>query len=142
MRYRMRGATLIELMTVVIVIAILAAIGLPSYRRYVMRAQRNEAMRALLRVQTAQEKHFLQHNVFATDLTGTPPEGLGMPELTESGYYRLAFSAATTTTYRATATAIAGQRDDESCAVFAIDHGGVREAQDRGGADHREQCWR
>jgi type IV pilus assembly protein PilE len=142
MKFRVRGVTLIELMVVVTVVAILAAIAVPSYRRYVLRAQRNEATRALLRVQTAQEKYFLQNNRYSADLGGAPPGGLGLAVTTESGTYRLEFSASATTTYRAVATAIAGQRDDADCAIFAIDQGGVREAQDRSGANTREQCWR
>ncbi len=58
-RRRMAGVTLLELMAVVMVIGILGIIALPSYRQYVMRAQRTEAKTALLRLQTNQERFYL-----------------------------------------------------------------------------------
>ena len=46
--------TLIELMIVVAIVAILAAVALPAYRGYVLRSNRTEATATLLRVQAAQ----------------------------------------------------------------------------------------
>ena len=46
MKKNMQGFTLIELMIVVAIIAILAAIALPAYRNYVARAQATEALTA------------------------------------------------------------------------------------------------
>jgi type IV pilus assembly protein PilE len=40
---KMRGVTLVELMVVIAVIGTLAAIAIPSYRRYLIRSQRSEA---------------------------------------------------------------------------------------------------
>ena len=40
------GFTLVELMIVVVVMAIIAAVAIPSYRNYTLRAQRSEAMAA------------------------------------------------------------------------------------------------
>ena len=46
MKKNMQGFTLIELMIVVAIIAILAAIALPAYQNYVARAQATEALTA------------------------------------------------------------------------------------------------
>ena len=129
-------------MVAIIVISIFTTIAMSSYRRQLRRAQRNEAMQALLRAQTVQEIHFLQSNAYTSDLVATPPAGLGLMNITARGNYRIAFSASTTTTYRFTATAIGRQRYDDSCAIFAIDQSGTREAQDKNGEDTREVCWR
>ena len=89
-RFRMHGVTLIELLIVIVVIGILAAIAVPSYRNYVLRAQRTDAMSALLRVAAAQEKFYLQNNTYADDdaLADDPPAGLGISS-TENGWYDL-----------------------------------------------------
>jgi len=49
-----------------------------SYRRYVLHANRTDATSALLRIQVAQEKYFLQNNTYTTNVTGIPPAGLGV----------------------------------------------------------------
>jgi type IV pilus assembly protein PilE len=79
LRARSQGMTLIELMIVVIVVAILGTVAVSSYRSYLIRANRTEARMALLRVQAAQEKFFLQNNRYASnsELATAPPSGLG-----------------------------------------------------------------
>ena len=52
MRKKMAGITLLELMVVVVIVGILAAIAYPNYRDYVARAKRNEAKSALLQIAT------------------------------------------------------------------------------------------
>lgn len=141
---RLRGITLIELMTVMVVVGILAAIAVPSYRSYLLRSQRTEATTALLQLQTAQEKFFIQNNAYATDaqLDQAPPAGLGLPRETRSGFYVIAL-AADPSGYRATATPRAGggQSDDDRCTAFSIDANGVKRATGSG-ANPTEDCWR
>src|SRR5688572_9653384 len=128
MKLRMRGVTLIELMVVIMVLAILASIAVPSYRRFLLRSQRTEAMRALMQAQTAQEKFFLQNNMYSDDLTGAPAAGgLGLLTTTDTGTYDLALEA-TAATFTVTATAKDGQRQDEDCLEFSINQAGTRTA--------------
>ncbi|MFO7278394.1 MAG: type IV pilin protein [Pseudomonadota bacterium] len=139
-----RGVTLVELMIVVMIVAILASIAVPSYQQYVLRTNRTDATSALLRIQAAQERFFLQNNRYSSNLSAAPPAGLGIPDVTTSGKYDLAVALtnAAGTAYTATARPRGGQAKDTKCAVFSIDESGRRSARDGGGADVTAECWR
>lgn len=137
MRANQTGVTLIELMIVVAVISILAAIAYPSYQTQVRRSHRTDATAALLQIQVAQEKYFLQNNSYGT-LAQLVPTSLGLRTsgadiVTTNGYYRVDFSAQTATTFTARATPIGGQASD-SCGTYTISHTGTRTPTTSG-------CW-
>jgi type IV pilus assembly protein PilE len=141
----MRGLTLIELMIVILVIGIMAAIAVPSYRKYMIRAQRSEAKIALLQLQTAQEKRYLQQNSYTNDVTGSTaanPPGLGLPAVTETQKYDITipvFIDPNGQTYTAQATPKYGQADDSDCKNFTINERGVR---GNTGTLSPEKCWK
>ena len=144
MRKTEKGVTLIELMTVIVVLGILASIAVPSYRRYLLRAQRADASTALLRLQSAQEKFFLQNGTYTEDLTAKPPAGLGLiSSNSERGYYALEVKLSATG-YNATAKPISGkgQSDDKPCAEFSVSETGIKKAKNSGGDDRTSECWR
>ena len=140
-----RGFSLIELMVVLAVFAILSTIAVGSYRRYSLRATRTEGRLALLAVQVAQEKYFLQNNTYAQDIAtviAAPPAGLGVSSINASGVttggnYTISFAAVTPTTYRLQAVATGSQtKDTVACLTFTIDEQGTRTPLDSSG------CWR
>jgi type IV pilus assembly protein PilE len=138
-----RGVTLIELMVVVTVLAILTSIAVPSYRSYMLRAQRADAKAELLRVRTAQERFFLQNNRYATqdEFDNLPPGGLGFSGTSEHGHFLVDLSIATPNTFTVRARATQGQTKDGPCQTFTIDQGGVRASTNSSGQVTTNLCW-
>ena len=64
---RARGFSIIELLIVIVIVSILAAIALPSYRQYVMRTNRTVAKAALQDLIVRQEGYAVDHKGYAID---------------------------------------------------------------------------
>lgn len=62
------GFTLIELMIVVAVISILAAVAIPSYQQYTKRANRSAAAQIMLNIQNRQEQYILDARAYMGNL--------------------------------------------------------------------------
>ncbi len=144
---KQRGVTLIELVIVMIIVGILAAVAIPSYRNYVLRSQRSDAKDALLALATAQEKHYLQCNTYGTAIAGATNCAAGQVQTaaaSQNGWYTLAIVAADAIGFTVSATATAGQNQfqDTECRSFRVTDRGVRTATDAGGADNTAECWR
>jgi len=144
--HRQRGVTLIELIVVVIIVGVLASVAIPSYRAYVIRSQRADAKDALLALATAQEKHYLQCNSYATAIdnaTDCAAGELNAPAASKNGWYDLAIVNADATGFTISATATAGrtQFQDEACRSFQVSDRGIRTAFDAGNADNSAECW-
>jgi len=132
-RRYMRGITLMELMIVVVIIGILAALSYPNYREFVARAKRSEARAALLKIATNQEKYYLQNNTFTSDLTD-----LGFnadPYTTDSGTYSVRITAADASNFTAEADYLPGDGEADKCNLFSIDGRGQK------ASDPDTDCW-
>jgi type IV pilus assembly protein PilE len=58
-----------ELMVVVVIVSILTAIAIPSYRSYVIRTHRTVAKSLLSDIAARQESYYIDHKVYADNLT-------------------------------------------------------------------------
>ena len=133
LKHSMRGITLIELMIVVVVVSILAAIAFPNYQEFTARAKRNEAKAALLQIATNQERFYLNNNTFTQDMTA-----LGFsadPFTTDTGSYVIDVTSADATNYSATATYQLGGSEAAKCLTFTVDGRGAKTSGPQG------DCW-
>lgn len=131
----MRGFTLIEMLLAMAVLAVLAAIALPSYRAHVQRSHRLDAVTALLQVQQAQERWRAQHSSFAADL-----DALGIPGA-RSERYRLAIQRSADNGFEVVAVAIAGQTADAECTSLSLTQQAGNTLYGSTGTAASRRCW-
>lgn len=143
MKSRQRGVTLVELLTVMVIVAILASVAIPSYRRYLVRTNRADAKTALMQLQAAEEKFYLQNNAYTDNITSGSPNGLGLTTTTVNGFYTIEVKPENDNqSYIATAkpTASGGQSSDKECGSFTITDVGKRGIS--GGTKDSVFCWK
>ena len=89
-RKNISGFTLIELMIVLAIVGIIAAIGYPSYTQYLLKSGRSEGVSALLQMMERQESYFRDNLSYTTDASqlgytaGTVASETGRYNLTAS----------------------------------------------------------
>lgn len=113
MKRTLKGFTLIELMVTLVIVAILAAVAVPNYQKYVMKTRRIEVIKAIEDLVTAREKYFLDKNQYPTTLSQLAP--YGVTQITESGNYYLNMTA---TMVHAQTYPGRAQAGDRECIAF------------------------
>ena len=113
-----RAFTLIELMIVVAIIGVIAAIAFPSYVRYVERTQFNDGRVGLLAAAQFMERCYVQ------EMTYEICNGDG---LSPEGFYEIEVTTANTRTFLLTATGQEGRVATGDCRVITLDQTGTME---------------
>lgn len=103
------GFTLIELITVVIIIAILVALALPQYTRLVERSQGSAAMSGLDTIRKAEAMYFTLNYLYTSALTSLTSELPEVAKITNTTLNKQWNFSATTDSKTFTATATRSQ---------------------------------
>ncbi len=106
-RRKDKGFTLIELMIVVAIIGILAAIAIPNFMNYQCKAKQSEAKSNLGNIRTAEEAYYAEKDSYGGTLADIGFDVKGTDKQVYS-YGLTASGTGTTAAFTATATATAG----------------------------------
>ena len=129
------GFTLIEVMIVVVVVGILMAVAIPSYREYVLRSHRSSAQAFMSTVASRQAQYLLDARSYAPSVAAlgltTPSDVAGRYNVTTTP------AAGPPPTFTVVATPIGAQAADR-CGEMSINHTGLKSAS---AVSSSVQCW-
>jgi len=123
-----QGFTLIELMIVIAIIGILAAIAIPNFMNYQCKAKQSEAKANLGNIRTAEEAYYAEYDNYTTSLTdiGFATKGTARYEYTIDDI--VTSTVATADAFTASATGASVGKGDS----WTITHAGALEIQSNG----------
>ena len=130
-----KGFTLIELMIVVAIVAILAAIAIPNYQRYILQSHRTDAINALMDLASRESRFYTRNNAYTENMltlgyATTPTVSIG------GGRYTLSASAVPTTMFTLSAVP-AGAQTNDTCGTYTYTDLGVKRS-----AGTLSSCWK
>ena len=141
---KQKGFTLIELMIVVAIIGIIAALGYPSYTESVAKSRRSNAQAEMMALSSALERYYTQNNHYSDAAaagadTGAPDATLYTINAETTPFYTITISAVgdadTAQTYTISA-APAGAMVGDRCGTMTINSAGVKAPA------NPTDCWR
>lgn len=135
-----QGFTLLEMMIVVAIVGILAAIAVPSYQSSIERTRRTDAQAALVALAQKMEQAYARNYSYQGLAAGGADTGIPaatlLPEAVD--FYDLTISAAATNTYTVAAVPLGAQAADD-CGTLSVDQAGSRTAIKAGASV--PDCW-
>lgn len=153
---RQDGYTLIEILIVVAILGILAAIAIPSYQNSILAANRSVAQAALLDLANRQEQFYLDNRTYTTDMTNLGyPAGMVfinggnsavalndnhslVVSTSDQRRYFVQINAANATAFGISAAPQLAQADDTECGTLSLTNTGVKAET---GTASVSDCW-
>ena len=95
------GFSLVELMVVVAIVGILAAVAIPAYMNHLHRTRQADAIQGLLEIKIAQEMFFALNDQYATAINALDGFGsAGTYYYSRGNYYRFSIPSTSTSSFR------------------------------------------
>ncbi|MFN5080146.1 MAG: type IV pilin protein [Burkholderiales bacterium] len=136
---KQQGFTLIELMITVAIIAILAAIAIPSYTQYVQQGRRSDARATLMLAAQWMERFRSENN--GSYAGAVLPAGMATSPATGAAMYNITLTNLAAGTYTLNAVPT-GVMAGDVCGTMTIDNTGLRTAKAGSTtAADLQQCW-
>jgi type IV pilus assembly protein PilE len=127
----MRGFSLIELLTTVVIFAVVTAIAVPVYQGKLRESRRADARALLLDAANREHRFFADNTAFTATVTDL---GFPNPAMSQQGHYQLG-AVVGANGFTVTATPQGQQADDTLCATLSLASNGTKTST--GGA----ACW-
>lgn len=133
------GFSLIELLIVVAILGIIAAIAVPSYTSYMTDTRRTDATSMLVEVASEQFRYYSENNAY-TDKMSDLGYGAADTAPSKEGLYTISLVSATANSFVITATPVAGaaQANDTECTTFTLSSSNQKGAT---GSISAQECW-
>ncbi len=139
LRCKPAGFTLIELMIVVAIVGILAAVAIPAYRQYVMKSHRSVAKSTLMEMSGRMERYYTLHNAYPASATslGYSAATVSVPSAADPYYNVSVVSGGNAYTLQAVPT---GSQTGDTCGTYTLNNLGVQ--GNSGNTTSSADCWK
>ena len=140
------GFTLVEILVTVTILAIIAAIAIPTYQNVVIKSNRTDAKTALNTLSNELARFYAVNRTYTTDMTNfSLPSATAASALSEYGNFRVSIAAgadgiAKNYVISATTESVL-QKRDSNCVSFSMTSAGQKSALNKTSGDSTTNCW-